>query len=109
MKKVNLAKALTKNKGCLGFIWRFSNGRYGYQNDNDLGLDVDELNCETIYVKKIYFTKKDYAYQIRGGFMDDGTGVGYKTVLALLKECHEFYLPLTKHEKMLTTRYWNQF
>lgn len=109
MKQIDLAKALCENKKCIGFVWRFSNGRYGYQNDNDLGLCLDDIAGKQRYIKKISFGRGYYAYQIVGGFEDDNTGVGFQTMKALLKETHEHILPLSKHEKMLTKRYWKQF
>ena len=106
MKKINLAKAMLKNKNCLGFIWRFKNGRYGYQNDNDLGLDLEAIKGSQRYVKKI-FIGKYYIYQVFGGFEDDGTGAGLKTTIALLKNCHSVLFTLTKREQRLCDNYYN--
>ena len=108
MKKIDLSKAMLKNKNCLGFIWRFKSGRYGYQNDNDLGLDLEAIKGCQKYVKKI-FIGKYYIYQVYGGFEDDGTGAGLATIKALLKDCHHFILPLTSHEKRLVEKYYGGF
>ena len=107
MKKVNLAHAMLHNKNCYGFIWKYSNGKYGYQNDNDLGLDLDPINFSQSYIRKVFVDNKHYVYQLRYGASDDGRGTSLKTVCALLKECHA--QPLTSSELLLTERYWSQF
>lgn len=111
-KQINLAHAMCKNQNCYGFIWRFSNGKFGYQNDNDLGLDLEAIGGKQPYVKKIKVDNKHYVYQMFGGFEDDGSGVSFKTALALLRECHKGCLgnaPLTKQEQNLCKKYWAQF
>ena len=105
MKTINLAKALYKNKNCLGFVWRFKNGRYGYQNTNDLGLCLDEVDFKQKYVKKIYIGRY-YVYQVRGGYDDDGTGAGLKTIIACLKACYSWTFKLTEHEQKLADKYF---
>ena len=106
---INLARALRKNKNCYGFVWRFSNGKFGYQNDNDLGLDLTELGSEQPYIKKIHLrpNQPEYVYQLIGGWEDDGTGVPLTTTKALLLQCH--CDELTKREKRLCTNYWRRF
>lgn len=108
-KKINLAKALTQNKNCFGYIIQFNNGKYTYQNDNDLGLDIDGLNHNVFYEKKIYLYKHYYAYLIKGECEDDGNGVELDLAIALLKECHKHIIPLTEEEKQKCKEYWNLF
>lgn len=107
-KKINLAKALTNNKCCLGFIFRFSNNSWFYQNDNDLGLDLDGIDLLQPYIKKIYIYKRYYVYQMVGGYepSPNEPKASYKTVIALLKECHKHIIPLTKQEEELCRKYW---
>jgi len=105
MKSVDLSKVLRKNINCIGFIWRFKSGRYGYQNVNDLGLFLEELKGKQKYVKKIYIGQY-YVYQVRGGWEDDGTGAGLATIKALLKACYPLDFTLTKHEKKLKEKYY---
>ena len=109
MKTVNLYKALCNNKHCYGFIWRFSNGKFGYQNDNDLGLDHDGIDMRLRYVKKVKLRPfgREYVYQMVCGAEDDGTGAPLKTVKALLLQCH--CKELTPQEESLCNRYWNRF
>lgn len=108
--KKNLAKTMTKERNCYGYLVRFSNGRYTYQNDNDLGLDLDAIDV-VCSVEKLK-CGKGFVYKIRNERgcvpIDDGTGVPFKTALALLKECHEFYDPLTKEEKAICEKYWKR-
>ena len=109
MKRVDLAKAMWKNKNCIGFVWRFNNGKYGFQNDNDLGLDLEAISGKQPYVKKIYIGKY-YVYQMRGGYEDTrGEGVSLKMALTLLKDMHSVLFTLTKQEQRLVDRYWGQF
>ena len=109
IKTINLAKALLKNKNCLGFICKFTNGKYFYQNDNDLGLDLDALNQKIEYKRKIYLYERYYCYLIVDGGEDDGLGMDLGTAKALLKECHKHTIPLTKREEKLCEKYWKQF
>lgn len=107
--KVNLAKALTKNKNCLGYILQFNNGKCHYQNDNDLGIDLDALDNTIHYKEKIYLYKNYYAYFIVEDVEDDNTGIDLELAKALLKECHKHFIPLTSEEKVLCANYWKQF
>ena len=106
-KKINLAKAIN-NKNCLGFVFRFKNGRWYYQNDNDLGLDLEGIDFEQPLVKKIYVYKRFYVYQVRGGYEDTEIekGVTFGTMLALAKECHHHFIPLTEREEKTLKLYW---
>lgn len=108
-KKVNLAKALMDNKNCLGYIIRFNNGKCAYQNDNDLGLDLEGLDHPTPYDRKIYLHKRYYCYYLVGDYDDDGSGVDLEMAELLLKECHDHFIPLTDEEKKKCEEYWKQF
>ena len=109
-KKVNLAKALCNNKNCLGFITRLNNGKHIYQNDNDLGLDLEGLDFKAPYEKKIYLYKRYYCYYFVEDLDDErGDGVDLETAKALLKECHGRFTPLTDEEKEICDKYWEQF
>jgi len=108
-KKVNLAKALTKNKNCLGYIVRFNNGKHMYQNDNDLGLDLEYLDMDIEYEKKIFVYKRFYIYYIVDNIEDDGNGIDLDVAIALLKECHENIIPLSEKEKEKCNNYWKPF
>lgn len=109
MKTVNLAKALTKNSNCWGFIYPVANDLYQYQNDNDLGLDVEALDGPAYYIKKVFITGRYYAYLLLQGneYVEDG--VPLETVKALLHECHKYWIPLTPEEEKLCKEYWDQF
>lgn len=108
-KKINLAKALTKNKCCLGYILQFNNGKCCYQNDNDLGLDLESIDQPIAYKSKIYLYKKYYVYYIVDNIDDDGTGIDLELAKVLLKECHKHFIPLTKEEEQKCKNYWNLF
>ena len=108
-KKINLAKAISKNANCLGYIVEFNNGKCTYQNDNDLGLDMDAINSPVVYKDKIYLYKRYYAYHIVDDIEDDGTGIDLELAKALLKECHKHFIPLTEDEEKKCENYWKQF
>lgn len=109
MKKINLARALCYNVNCRGFIWKFSDGTYGYQNDNDLGLDLTELGFSQPYKRKVFLRphSRDYVYEIEGCYDPDDTGAPLNTIKALLLECHG--RELTPKEARLCKKYWDQF
>ena len=109
MKIVNLAKALTKNSNCWGFIYPVANGLYQYQNDNDLGLDLEALDGPAYYIKKVFITGRYYAYLLLQGneYVEDG--VPLETVKALLHECHKHWIPLSTEEENLCKEYWAQY
>ena len=110
MKQVNLAKALTKNSKCLGYCWQVSKGKYEYQNDNDLGLDLDSINCLIPYNKKVYVGNGYYFYVMRGIWgHDNAQGVTLSMVKLLLKECHSWYFDIPKREHNRLKKYWGQF
>ena len=108
VKKVNLAKAV-QNKKCLGYCWQMTKGKYEYQNDNDLGLDLDAIDCLLPYNKKVYVGNGYYFYVMRGiwGEPDIETvSVSLYMVGLLLKECHR--LPLTNKEQKLIEKHWRK-
>ena len=105
-KKIYLAKALSNNSNCLGYIVCFNNGKCTYQNVNDLGLDYDAIDTELEYVKKIYIYKRFYAYYIVEDNNDDGTGIELELAKTLLKGCYDHILPLTEQEKKTCEDYW---
>lgn len=108
-KKVNLARAIVKNKNCLGFITPFNNGKFAYQNDNDLGLDLEGIDCE-VEATKVYIYKRLYAYLLcDSDIEDDGTGVDFEMAKLLLKECHKHFIPLTSQEEKKCEEYWKGF
>lgn len=107
--EINLAKALTNNSNCLGYILQFKNGKCTYQNDNDLGLDIDALDQKIKYEKKIYLYKRFYAYLIVENTEDDGTGIDLELAKTLLKECHKHFIPLTYEEEKVCREYWKGF
>lgn len=113
-KMVNLAKAVLINKKCLGYCWQMSKGKYEYQNDNDLGLDLEGINCVQRYNRKIYIGNGYYFYVMWGIWGDKCdkdyvNWVSLKMVSLLLKECHKHILPLTKKEQKKCEKYWKQF
>lgn len=106
-KKINLAKVIN-NKNCLGFVFRFKNGRWYYQNDNDLGLDLESIDFEQPLIKKIYIYKNYYVYQVRGcsdASVADANAT-YAQLIALIKECHRHFIPLTKQDEKHLRNYW---
>ena len=112
MKKINLAKALCNNKKCIGYAWKIGKNRYDYQNDNDLGLDLECINCELEYSKKIYvghgyyfYLMKEYWYEENG----DTIPPTLSMVTLLLKECNKHILPLTPREERRLAKYWGRF
>lgn len=110
MRKVILAKALTKNKNCWGYIFPTEDGLYDYQNDNDLGLDVESLDEPLQYTQKVYIVGRYYAYLIsaeEGVGQEEGTPL--ETIKALLHKCHEHVTPLTTREEQLCKAYWARF
>ena len=110
MKTINLAKAMLYNSKCLGYCWQMSKGKYEYQNDNDLGLDLESIDCVQTYNKKVYVGKGYYFYVMRGIWGDSNSdGVSLKMVALLLKECHENLFDFTKRELNRLEKYWGQF
>lgn len=114
IKKVNLAKACCENKKCLGYAWQMTKGKYEYQNDNDLGLDLEGIDCLLPYNKKVYVGNGYYFYVMRGkwGSEEDKTSnawVTLKMVAILLKECHSALFTLTPREQARANKYWGQF
>ncbi|MBO7714545.1 MAG: hypothetical protein J6S85_13295 [Methanobrevibacter sp.] len=86
-------------------------GKYEYQNDNDLGLDLDALNCWSQYNKKVYVGNGYYFYVMRGiwGNKEDSGNSAWVTlsmVALLLKECHPHLFTLTNREKKRLEKYW---
>ena len=110
MNKVNLAKAMTKNKKCLGYVWRVGKNLYEYQNDNDLGLDLESINMPIAYNKKVYVGNGYYFYVMRGNWAyDNANGVSLSMATLLLKECHSWLFDLTPKEIKTLQNYWGQF
>jgi len=110
MKTINLAKAMTKNKKCIGYVWQIAKGKYQVQNDNDLGLDLDCINSEIPYNKKVYVENGYYFYVMRGIWGDDQEqGVTLNMAKLLLKECHSTLFELSKIEQKRLAKYWGQF
>lgn len=110
IKKINLAKAV-QNKKCLGYCWQMTKGKYEYQNDNDLGLDLDAINCLLPYNKKVYVGKGYYFYVMRGIWGNENIEINAMTlnmVKLLLKECHSHIFTLTKAEQNKLKRYWGK-
>ena len=108
VKKVNLAKAV-QNKKCLGYCWQMTKGKYEYQNDNDLGLDLDAIDCHLPYNKKVYVENGYYFYVMRGiwGEPENETlGVSLYMVKLLLKECHSHIFTLTEKEQKRLKKHW---
>ena len=110
MNKVNLARAICKNKKCIGYVWKVGKNLYEYQNDNDLGLDLESINQELRYNKKIYVGKGYYFYEMYGRWdYDQANGVSLKMATLLLKECNKHILELTEQEQKILKEYWEQF
>lgn len=110
MKTINLAKALTHNKMCIGYAWQVSKGKYEVQNDNDLGLDLELIDGEMRYNKKVYVGNGYYFYVMYGLWNDDkSNGVTLNMAKLLLKECHSALFTLSKREKKRLEEYWGQF
>ena len=114
MKKVNLAKAVRHNKKCLGYAFRIWGNRYEYQNDNDLGLDCEGIDCLQTYNKKVYVGNGYYFYVLRGvyGSKEMAQSPYYPTlnmVALLLKECHSFLFTFSKREQARLKKYWGGY
>ncbi len=109
-KKVNLARVIQKNKKCLGFAFRVGKNRYEYQNDNDLGLDLEGCDCIQRYNRKIYVGNGYYYYLMWGNFEGDikSEGVTLSMVTLLLKECHSQLFSFNKREQNRLDRYWKE-
>lgn len=108
-KEVNLAKAMQKNKNCWGYIYPVAEGLYQYQNDNDLGLDLDMIDYPIYYTKKVFITNRYYAYLLLQGDEEDEAGVTLSLAKLLLHECHQHIVPLTPDQKKVCDQYWSQF
>ena len=109
MKKVNLAKAITSNKKCIGYVWQTSKGKYDIQNDNDLGLDLELINGNIRYNKKVYVGNGYYFYVMYGLWGKSTTEVTLSMATILLKECHSTLFELTPHEKARASKYWGEY
>ena len=109
MKKVNLAKAMLKNKKCIGFAYQTSKGHYDIQNDNDLGLDLEGIDSMQPYNKKVYVGNGHYFYVMRGLWGKSDSEVTLSMATILLKECHPHLFTLTEREKARAKKYWSQF
>ena len=106
-KTVILAKAL-RNKNCWGYIYPTEDGLYDYQNDNDLGLDIDSLDERLVYTQKVFIVGRYYAYLISAEEgVGDQEGIPLETIKALLHECHKHVVPLSEAEKKLCKDYWS--
>lgn len=109
-KTINLAKAICKNKKCIGYVWRVGKNLYEYQNDNDLGLDLECIDMPLTYNKKIYVGKGYYFYVMRGNWAyDQAQGVSLKMATLLLKECNKHLFDFTQKELNKLNEYWGQF
>lgn len=108
MKTVNLAKALWKNKNCWGYIYPKADNTYEYQNDNDLGLDLESIDCRVPYIKKIFIKNRYYVYLLAEGD-DTEKGLPLELTKALLHECHKHVVPLDKEEEIMCQEYWSLF
>lgn len=109
MKKVNLAKAMCKNKKCIGYVYQTTKGHYDIQNDNDLGLDLEGIAEPMTYTKKVYVGNGYYFYVMRGLWGKTHTEVTLSMAKILLKECHSILFTLTPREKARAKKYWAQF
>lgn len=110
MKQVNLAKAITKNKKCIGYVWKVGKNLYEYQNDNDLGLDLECIDMPMTYNKKVYVGNGYYFYVMRGNWeYENANGVSLSMATLLLKECHKYLFDFTKQELKKLEQYWGQF
>ena len=108
-KTINLARAMLHNSKCLGYAWQMTRGKYDYQNDNDLGLDLDAINGKMPYNKKVYVGGGYYFYVMRGLWGESHTATTLKMVAILLKECHSALFTLTPREQKRADKYWGQF
>lgn len=105
MKSINLAKAILRNKNCLGFVWKTIYGKYEVQNDNDLGLDLEIINAPLKYTKKVFIGK--YYFYVMYGYMSEATtGVTLNMAKLLLKECHSALFNLTAQEQKRLEKYY---
>lgn len=110
VKKVNLAKAV-QTKKCIGYCWQTTKGKYEYQNDNDLGLDLDAIDCLLPYNKKVYVGNGYYFYVMRGLWGNESVetyDLTLNMVTLLLKECHPHLFTLTPREERKLQRYWGK-
>lgn len=105
--EINLAKRIN-NKNCWGFITPFTNGTYTYQNDNDLGLDLDALDM-LVKAKKVFICRNFYAYLLDEEVDDDGNGTSLEMAKLLLKECHKHIVPLTEEEQKICEKHWKEY
>ena len=110
----NLAHALGEDPLCLGVAWRVRPGEdlWNYQNDNDLGLDLEGYD-EAGGIEAERLTADEAGHYIiideAFGDMEDGAAAPLNTVVALLKECHPTLFKLTPAEQKLCDDYWGRF
>lgn len=116
MKKVNLAKVLSFDNKCIGYAWRIYGNKYNYQNRNDLGLCLDEIDIDLPYNKKVDVGNGYYFYVLRGRFgeeqdlHDENTGYFTLSMVALLlKECYKHIFSFTKREQNRLEKHWQQY
>ena len=110
IKKINLARVMRENTKCIGYCWQMRRGKYEYQNDNDLGLDLEAIDCLLPYTKKVYVGSGYYFYVMRGIWGEDSnTATTLKMVAILLKQCHSRLFKLTSREQKRADKYWGQF
>lgn len=116
LKKMFLRK-IWNQKDCYGWVWHLKGRRYQFHNSNDLGLlgedweAIEEYGKPETILRKISIGKGKAIYVLRNnwGYTEEDlrASATIPTIKALIKECYAENL--SKHEKMLTERYWNQF
>lgn len=110
----SLKHCLMDDPKCMGVAWecRKGSGLYNYQNDNDLGLDAEDIEGVFIEAERIPLDDRGHYMLLDLGDcqdMEDGAAADLGTVKALLKECHPPLFQLSEAEKKLCEAYWARF
>ena len=110
----SLEQCLMDDPLCMGVAWecRKGSGLYNYQNDNDLGLDVDGIEGVLINAERLPLGDQGHYMLLdleNCQDMEDGAATDLDTVKALLKECHPTLFHLNDDEQTLCKAYWARF
>lgn len=96
--RIDLAYALREDPLCLGVAWRIrgESDLWDWQNDNDLGLDLDGCDeAGPIEAEKLVVSEEGhYVILDEGGeWPEEKEGVPLTEAIACLKRCHPYLFP----------------
>jgi len=109
MKQTTIAK-IVQRKDCYGYFWKLTNGKYDFQNTNDLGLMLDDWADDPVTIVRKIKCGKGTIYQIRNKpgcvYEPDEYTPGWTLpcIVASLKDCYSFQETLTPRELKLLAK-----